>query len=74
MKRYTPYSFKENEVEKYNGKFVTSHFTAKEADIIYKVKGRNVFVIIEHQSKMDFAMPERMVEYCVELMRSVIKK
>ncbi len=73
MKRYTPYSFKENEAEKYNRKFVTSHFTAKEADIIYKVKGRNVFVIIEHQSKMDFAMPERMLEYCVELMRSVIK-
>ena len=38
MKRYTPYSFKENEVEKYNRKFVTSHFTAKEADISYKVK------------------------------------
>ncbi len=73
MKRYTPYSLEENEVEKYNRKFITSHFTAKEADIIYKVKGKNVFVIIEHQSKIDFAMPERILEYCVELMRSTIK-
>lgn len=73
MKKYTPYSLKENEVEKYNRKFVTSHFTTKEADIIYKIKERNVFVILEHQSKIDFAMPERILEYCVELMRSAIK-
>lgn len=73
MKKYTPYSLKENEVEKYNRKFVTSHFTTKEADIIYKIKERNVFVILEHQSKIDFTMPERILEYCVELMRSAIK-
>lgn len=73
MKKYTPYSLKENEVEKYNRKFVTSHFTTKEADIIYKIKKRNVFVILEHQSKIDFTMPERILEYCVELMRSAIK-
>lgn len=73
MKKYTPYSLKENEVEKYNRKFVTSHFTTKEADIIYKIKERNIFVILEHQSKIDFAMPERILEYCVELMRSAIK-
>ena len=73
MKKYTPYQLKESEVEKYNRKFITSHFTVKEADIIYKVKGKNVFVIIKHQSKMDFTMPERMLEYCVELMRTAIK-
>ena len=38
MKKYTPYQLKESEAEKYNRKFITSHFTVKEADIIYKVK------------------------------------
>lgn len=64
IKRYTQYKtvkLKESNIEKYNRKFITANFTAKESDIIYKVKGRNVFIIIEHQSTIDYKMAERMM-------------
>lgn len=77
IKRYTKYKtvdLKENNIERYNRKFITSNFSAKESDIIYKVKGRDVFIIVEHQSTIDYKMAERMHEYCMELIRSIRKE
>lgn len=77
IKRYTKYKtvdLKESNIEKYNRKFITSNFLIKESDIIYKVKGRNVFIIVEHQSTIDYKMAERMHEYCMELIRSLRKE
>ena len=64
----------EENIEKYNRKFVTSKFQTRESDIIYKIKNKNVFILIEHQSTIDYKMPERIVEYCLELIRSVKTK
>ena len=76
--KYLPYDQKENEIketdiERYNARFITSSFTSKEADIIYKIKEEDVFFIIEHQSTIDYRMAERILEYCVGLMNSVTK-
>ena len=74
MKKYLKCEeIKEETIEKYNGRFVTKNFKSKESDIIYKIKNRNVFIMIEHQSRIDYRMPERITEYCIELIRSVIK-
>ena len=43
----------EENIEKYNRKFVTSKFQTKESDIIYKIKNKNIFILIEHQSTID---------------------
>ena len=64
----------EKNIERYNRKFVTNNFKTKESDIIYKIKNRNVFILIEHQSTIDYRMPERVTEYCIELIKSIIKK
>ena len=61
---------KEEEIEKYNRKFIKGNFKVRESDIIYKVKNKEIFIIIEHQSKIDYKMPERITEYCLELIRS----
>ncbi len=77
IKTYTKYktvNLKESNIERYNRKFITSNFLTKECDIIYKVKGRNVFIIVEHQSTIDYKMAERMHEYCMELIRSIRKE
>lgn len=77
MKNHTTYyleKMKEEEIEKYNRKFITSSFDVKEADIIYKIKERNIFIMIEHQSTVDYQMPERILEYCIEIIRSVRKQ
>ena len=65
---------KEENIEKYNRKFITFNFKTKESDIIYKIKDKNIFILIEHQSTIDYQMPERIVEYCLELIRSARAK
>ena len=65
---------KEENIEKYNRKFITLNFKTKESDIIYKIKDKNIFILIEHQSTIDYQMPERIVEYCLELIRSARAK
>ena len=39
-------------------------------DILYKVLGKEVYIIVEHQSTVDQKMPERMGEYCLLLIKS----
>lgn len=75
MKNYLNCSLiKEDNIEKYNRKFLTKSLKSKESDIIYKIKEKNVFILIEHQSTIDYQMPERITEYCIELIRNVVKQ
>ena len=63
----------EEEIELYNNRFITSKFKERESDIIYKVKNKNVFFIIEHQSTIDYSMAYRIMEYSIEIMRLIIQ-
>jgi len=60
------------EIELYNSRFITSKYKDKESDIVYKIKDRNVFFIIEHQSTIDYSMPYRMMQYTIEIMRLLV--
>ena len=42
----------EEMIEKYDTKFITSIYEKREADIVYKLKGKEVFFLIEHQTKV----------------------
>ena len=68
----TKYEIKEEELEKYNRSFITVDFRKKESDIIYKIKNKNIFILIEHQSKIDKTMPYRILNYCIEIIRNAI--
>ena len=61
------------EIELYNSRFITSKYKERESDIIYKVKNKNVFFLIEHQSTVDYSIVYRMMEYSIEIMRAIIK-
>ena len=50
--------------------YITSRFEKKEADILYRLKNRKVYFLIEHQSTVDYLMPYRILEYQMEIMRS----
>lgn len=39
--------------------------------MIYKQKGKNIYYLIEHQSKVDKEMPNRILSYCDELIDEV---
>ena len=65
---------KPKEIEKYSSSFITKNFEAQESDIIYKIKNKKVFIIIEHQTKIDFSMSYRILNYQMEIMRSCIEE
>ena len=60
------------EIEKYETSYITKTFQNKETDIVYKLKGKEVYFLIEHQTKVEKNMAYRMAEYSLEIMRSRI--
>ncbi len=71
MEKYMGYKIKKEEIEKYNRKFNTSlGFKVRESDIIYKIKGKEEFILVEHQSTVDYKEPERITEYCLAIINS----
>lgn len=69
----TPYSIKPEEIEKYNSSFINQYFKSEEADVIYKKKDEDIFFLIEHQSKIDYSMAYRILNYNMAIIRSAIK-
>ena len=63
---------KAEELEKYNKNFITQNFKIQEADIVYKIKNRNIYFLIEHQTKIDYSMAYRILNYQIEIMRSSV--
>ena len=63
----------EEMIEKYDTKFITTIYEKREADIVYKLKGKEVFFLIEHQTKVDKLMSYRILEYSLEIIRTRMK-
>ena len=61
------------EIERYETSYITRAFQNKEADIIYKLKEKEVYFLFEHQTKVEKNMVYRMAEYSLEIMRSRIR-
>ena len=59
-------------MEKYTSSFINKIFQNREADIVYKTKNKNIFILIEHQTKIDYSMPYRILEYEVAIIKSAI--
>ena len=49
-------------------------FKNQEADVVYKKKDQKIFFLIEHQSKIDYSMSFRLLEYEVAIIRSAVDK
>jgi hypothetical protein len=58
--------------------FVASDFGFKEADLVYRLKinGKDVvfYLLFELQSKVDFQMPFRLLQYMLEIWRDELKR
>ena len=64
----------ESDIEKYEKEFRTNGFYNIEADIVYKLKEKNVFILIEHQSSVDLKMAYRVLCYKNAIIGSAIDK
>ena len=62
------------DLEKYKTDFITRSFIAQESDIVYKLKNKKVFVLIEHQTKIDYSMAYRILNYQVEIIRNCVEE
>ena len=59
-------------LEKYNTNYISSELKNQEADIVYKIKNKEEFILIEHQSKIDYEIPLRILKYQVAIIESAI--
>ena len=50
--------------------FVTAELKYREADIVYKLKDKNIVFLIEHQTRVDYRMAYRILNYQIEIMRA----
>ena len=58
------------ELEEYTEEFINKGGRILSADVIYKLKNRKVFFLIEHQTKNYYHMSFRILNYEVEIMRT----
>lgn len=61
-----------DEIEKYNSSYISSKLANSEADIVYKIINQDMFFLIEHQTKIDYSMPYRILKYELEIIESVL--
>lgn len=40
--------------------------------LVYKVKGKEVYILVEHQTKVDYSMSYRILNYCIEIIRGAV--
>lgn len=63
----------EEDVEKYKSEHIDYMFQNSESDVVYKMKEKEIFFLIEHQRKIDYHMPKRILEYEVEIMKEAMR-
>lgn len=59
---------------KYTNSYITKKYMASKADIVYKLKDDEIYFLIEHQSKKDNKMPERILNYSVDIIHEWSKE
>lgn len=65
---------KKEDIESYKSGYITRIYQNRETDVIYKMKNRNIFFLIEHQSTIDITMPYRILNYSVAIMNQAVEK
>lgn len=74
LKLETRTEIRPEEIAEYKTDFVTKDYLNREIDIIYQdLTQKNVFYLIEHQSKVDYRMSMRLIEYYNEVMKNTYK-
>lgn len=64
---------KEEDIERYNIEHIDYMFKNSESDVVYRMKKKEIFFLIEHQRKIDYNMPKRILEYEVEIIKEAVK-
>lgn len=52
---------------KYTNNYITKKYKSREADIVYKLKDKDIYFLIAHQSVIDNKLTFRMLNFCVDI-------
>ena len=74
INNFTTHKVNADELENYSENYITKDFKYKQADIVYKIKGEEIYFLVEHQTKVDYSMLYRILNYCVEIIRSAVEE
>ena len=64
---------KEEEIEIFNNEHISYMFEGSASDIVYKMKEKEIFFLIEHQQKIEYNMPKRILEYEIETIKEATR-
>jgi len=60
---------KSNDLIKCVNNYTNKRYKSKEADLIYKLRSDEVFFVVENQTKIDYSMPYKMLNYCIDIIK-----
>jgi len=64
---------KRDDIEKYSTEHINYMFQESESDIIYKMKNKEIYFLIEHQRTIDYNMPQRILGYELEIIKEATR-
>lgn len=64
---------KKDNLIRYNSSYITRKYKVNEANIVYKIKNKDVFILTEHKSNVDYNMPFKMLNYCIDIIQECIR-
>ena len=73
INKFGDYEVNAEDLEIYNPNYITKKYEYKNADIVYKMTDKQLYFLIEHQTKVDYSMAYRVFNYCLEIIRSVVQ-
>lgn len=74
LRKFTNYKICAEELEIYNPNYITRKYEYKNADIVYRAKNKELYFLIEHQTKVDYSMAYRIFNYSLEIIRSAVQE
>ena len=73
LEQFIGIGVKTEELEEQKNNYINKQFERRESDILYKIKNKEIYILVEHQSKVDKRMPRRIFEYCMGIMMALEK-
>lgn len=73
LEQFIGIEVKIEEIEQQKNNYINKQFEKRKSDIIYKIENKEIYVLVEHQSKADKRMPRRIFEYCMGIMMELEK-
>ncbi len=71
MREFLGYDFRREDLQLQNKEYrLKKSLITKYIDILYKIKDEETFIILEHQSTIDYKMSERISEECLAVVES----